>query len=219
MEKRLRAIYDAASYLFINKGYARTQMKDIAKHINLSTGMLYVYFDSKKTLLDFLLKATVDPAFFSREHTLPLTANMFSELNIELIAAFEENTRTFSSHTDLVRYPYEEMLSDAFDIIRKYGTGCLIIENNPDDVGTLKQYYDNYRTAFFSQVLGYVQCYIQNGSFRAVPYVDYTVQLIIETISWWAMHVMNDAYELNREIDPAVAKAVCLDNLINAYKL
>jgi len=43
----MNLIFDAASQLFINKGYARAQMKDIAKEIGLSTGMLYVYFTGK----------------------------------------------------------------------------------------------------------------------------------------------------------------------------
>lgn len=60
MENRLQTIYEAASSLFINKGYMRTQMKDIAKEIGLSTGMLYVYFKGKKDILDFILKCTID---------------------------------------------------------------------------------------------------------------------------------------------------------------
>ena len=34
MENRLQTIYEAASSLFINKGYIRTQMKDIAKAVS-----------------------------------------------------------------------------------------------------------------------------------------------------------------------------------------
>ncbi|MDF2987212.1 MAG: transcriptional regulator, partial [Eubacterium sp.] len=63
MENRMKLIFDAASYLFINKGYARTQIKDIAKEIGLSTGMLYVYFTGKRDILSFILKGTIDPAF------------------------------------------------------------------------------------------------------------------------------------------------------------
>lgn len=37
------------------------------------------------------------------------------------------------------------MLSDAFDVISKYGIGCLLIEKNPDDFGKLIfAFYERY---------------------------------------------------------------------------
>ena len=215
---RMRLIFDAASRLFINKGYARTQIKDIAKEIRLSTGMLYVYFKGKREILNFILKGTIEPAFITQEFEFPISSNLFKTLDNEVITAFKQNEALFSSHIDNVAdYPVEYMFSDAFDLISKYGIGCLLIEKNPDDLGKLTSYYKVYRQDFYKQVLSYITKYMQNGTFRLVEHPRYVAHVIIETLSWWGMHITNDAYEIQTELSTELAKTVCLDNLLHAY--
>lgn len=219
MENRMNLIFDAASHLIINKGYARTQMKDIAKEIGLSTGMLYVYFTGKRELLSFLLKGTIEPAFVTQKFEFPIRSELFDSLDSEIMEAFEQNTKTFAAHLDdITNYPLEQMLSDAFEVISKYGIGCLLIEKNPDDLGKLTAYYKEYRQEFFNQVLSYIKLYIQNGTFRQVELPQYVTRLIIETLSWWGMHITNDAYEIQKDIPVETAKSICMDNLLHAYK-
>lgn len=219
MKNRMDVIFQAASHLFINKGYARTQMKDIAKEIGLSTGMLYVYFSGKEDLLHFIMKGTIDPAFINREFELPVDPALFDSLEDEIMEAFEHNTKEFASHLNhLEDYPLEQMLSDAFDIISRYGTGCLMIEKNPDTLRKLVVCYKDYRKRFFDQMLAYVTGYMEQGTFRKVEQPAYCVRLIVETLCWWGMHIMNDAFELERDLPVETAKKVCLDNLIHAYK-
>lgn len=219
MENRMKLIYNAASHLFINKGYARTQMKDIAKEIGLSTGMLYIYFTGKRDILRFLLKGTIEPTFITQEFELPIRSELFDSLDDEIIAAFEQNTKVFSAHLDDVdNYPLEQMFSDAFDVIAAYGIGCLLIEKNPDDLGKLTADYKEYREKFYHQVLSYITQYMQNGTFRQVELPQYVTHLIIETLSWWGMHITNDAYEIQKDIPVETAKSICLDNLLHAYR-
>lgn len=220
MENRMRSIFDAASHLFINKGYARTQIKDIAKEIGLSTGMLYVYFTGKRDILNFILKGTIDQAFIMQEFELPISSELFDSLDNEIMNAFEENTKAFSSHLDnITEYPLEQMLSDAFEVISKYGIGCLLIEKNPDDLKKLTAYYKEYRKKFYDQVLSYITQYMQIGTFRHVEHPQHITRLIIETLSWWGMHITNDAYEIQKDIPIETAKAICMDNLLHAYQL
>ena len=214
----MKLIYEAASHLFINRGYPRTQMKDIAGEIGLSTGMLYVYFTGKRDILRFILKCTIQPAFLERDFAYPISGDLFDGLETEIMAAFEENNRRFAGHlSDMGSFPPERMLSDAFDVIARYGVGCLVIEKNPGDVGSLAEYYREYRRKFFGQILTCVEWYITEGIFRELSHPVYSTQLIVETLSWWGMHVMNDAFELQKDIPPATAKEVCLDNLLHAY--
>lgn len=220
MENRLQTIYEAASSLFINKGYMRTQMKDIAKEIGLSTGMLYVYFKGKKDILDFILKCTIDPDFIQREFEYPIDGRLFEGLSGEIMKVLNDSHMTFSG--PLLReakgYSFERMVSDAFDTIARYGTGCLVIEKNINDVGELGAFYQRYRKAFFSNILGYVNIYIRSGEMRAVKYPELTAQQMIETLAWWGMHVKNDAFEIQKNIPISVAKEICMDNILHAYK-
>ena len=220
MKNRLEEIYLSASKLFINKGYSRTQMKDIAKDIGLSTGMLYIYFTSKKDVLSFTLKATVDPSFMNHEYELPLNSEVFIDLNKEIKDTLDLQQKEFSEilKNGVDSNSFEKILSNAFDIIAKYGKGILIIENNPDDIKKIWEYYHEYRRQFFVQMLEYINILQKEGYCRKMKYVEYSTQLIIETLSWWGMHVMNKAYAVQPNIDIKVAKEVCLDNLLTAYE-
>lgn len=219
MENRLKLFYDAGSRLFINKGYARTQIKDIAKEINLSTGMLYQYFTSKRDILSFILKCTIDPTVLDNDYEFPIQSDMFKNLDDEIKAGFEENQLQLASHlADQTKgYPLAEMFSDAYDLISKYGVGCLIIEHNVDDLTELAQYYRSYRRKYFQLIKEYVEIYIGKGEFRKTQETHYTTRAIVEIMAWWGMHVANDAFDIDKTISKENAKEICMDNLMNAY--
>lgn len=54
-EKRKQEILTAALRLFVKKGYAATQIKDIAEEAGMSTGLMFHYFDSKEKLYEELV--------------------------------------------------------------------------------------------------------------------------------------------------------------------
>lgn len=221
MGNRLIQIYDVASSLFINKGYSRTQIKDIAQGIGISVGTMYHYFVGKADILSFILKVTIEPAFVERDFEFPVDAKLFSTLQDDIKATFESRSRLFAepySKKDK-SYTFDKMISDAFDTVAQYGKGFLLIENNPDDVGSIAELYRDYRQEFYNQMLNYVSYFKSVGTFRTVRYPEHATRLIIETIAWWGMHVMNDAYTPQKDIPIEIAKQVCMDALINAYMI
>ena len=58
-EKRRDEILNAGLDLFIRKGYSATKISDIAKHVGMSVGLLFHYFDSKERLYEELIKLGV----------------------------------------------------------------------------------------------------------------------------------------------------------------
>lgn len=55
-ENRRNEILMAALDLFIRKGFAGTRISDIAKAANMSTGLLFHYFESKEKLYEALIE-------------------------------------------------------------------------------------------------------------------------------------------------------------------
>lgn len=51
-----QTIIDAAIKLFSEKGYAATSIRDISKEVNMKSASLYHYIESKKDLLDLIMK-------------------------------------------------------------------------------------------------------------------------------------------------------------------
>lgn len=221
MENRLRLFYETGSHLFINKGFARTQIKDIAKEIGLSTGMLYQYFTSKRDILSFILKCTITPDVLEQDYDYPINANLFADIDNEIKRAFETNQAKFGAHltNQAENYPLENMFSDAYDVISKYGVGNLIIEHNTEDFEELAEYYRGYRRKYVEQVKAYIEIYIHKGEFREVSDIFYTTRAVVEILSWWGMHIMNDAFDIDKTISKEKAKEICMDVLLNAYRL
>jgi AcrR family transcriptional regulator len=60
-EKRPDEVLDAALALFVENGFARTRVEDIAARAGLSKGAVYLYFPSKEAILEGLVRRAVLP--------------------------------------------------------------------------------------------------------------------------------------------------------------
>lgn len=59
--KRPDEVLDAALALFVENGFARTRVEDIAARAGLSKGAIYLYFPSKEAILEGLVRRAVLP--------------------------------------------------------------------------------------------------------------------------------------------------------------
>lgn len=60
-DKRPDEVLDAALALFVEQGFARTTVDQVARRAGLSKGAVYLYFPSKKALLEGLVRRAVVP--------------------------------------------------------------------------------------------------------------------------------------------------------------
>lgn len=219
MNQRIKDIADAATRLFLQQGYAKTQINHIAKEVGVSVGTIYLDFSGKKEILHFILKCTVDPGFIEREFERPITDDMFVGLEQEIIALFEQSAEDFAVHLqdDAVDYRFEELIGDAFDLLSRYAVGCLFLEKNQFDFKNLAQYYIAYRKKFFDTMACYLRIFIDRGTVRPLEHLELTTTLIIEMLSWWAMDIRYTTFE-TKDIPVDLAKQICMDNLVYAYK-
>lgn len=83
-EQRRQEIINAALELFVSKGYAATKITDIAKKTNMSTGLMFHYFESKEQLYEALvqmgLEGTSYPGAQKYEHALDYFTNFTKQL-------------------------------------------------------------------------------------------------------------------------------------------
>ena len=70
-DDRLAQLVETATNVFIEQGYQRTQMADIAQALGLAKGTLYLYVESKEALFDLVVRHAddKDPA---KDLTLPI---------------------------------------------------------------------------------------------------------------------------------------------------
>ena len=158
MNQRIKEISDAATRLFLQQGYAKTQISHIAKEVGVSVGTIYLDFAGKKEILHFILKCTVDPSFIERDFERPIRDDLFLGLENEIISLFEKSENDFAAHlrNNAADYDFETLISDAFDILSQYAAGCLFIEKNQFDFKNLAEHYSTYRKQFFNTMIDYL---------------------------------------------------------------
>lgn len=217
--ERLIAIADAATILFLRQGYSKTQISHIAKAVGVSVGTIYLDFTGKKEIMHFILKCTIDPDFSSRELQRPITDDLFTGLENDIIVVFEKKGEEFAKHlaNQAANYSLEELVSDSFDLFAGYAVGCLFIEKNKFDFPYLAEHYKQYRTVFFETMVKYLKIFMKTGKVRSLDQLELSTTLIIEVLSWWAMDIRFTSFE-TQQISKELAKKVCMDNIIHAYR-
>ena len=219
MNGRIKSIADAATYLFLQQGYSKTQISHIAKAAGVSVGTIYLDFTGKKEILHFILKCTLEPDFINRNFDRPITDNLFAGLENDIVSMFEKISSNFAKHLldNAADYTLEALISDAFDMLSQYAVGCLFIEKNQFDFPFLAEHYKQYRKRFLETMTQYMGAFIKRGTVRPLEHLELSTTLIIEILSWWAMDVRYTSFE-TQDIPSGIAKELCLDNILSAYQ-
>lgn len=219
MNDRIKSIANAATLLFLQQGYSKTQISHIAKAVGVSVGTIYLDFTGKKEILHFVLKCTIDPDFIDRDFDRPITDDLFVGLENDIVAVFKKTGDEFKKHlvNNAVNYSLEALVSDAFDMLAQYAVGCLFIEKNQFDFKFLAEHYKRYRKEFLATMTQYMKIFIENGIVRPLEHLELSTTLIIEILSWWAMDIRYTSFE-TQDIPLNLSKELCMDNIISAYK-
>lgn len=78
-DDRKREILDTAMALFVERGYENTSLRDIAKHMGITPGLVYHYFDSKQKLFDEAMSRYVEECTADYVATLRSTELTFRQ--------------------------------------------------------------------------------------------------------------------------------------------
>ncbi len=219
MNDRIKSITDAATLLFLQQGYSKTQISHIAKAVGVSVGTIYLDFTGKREIMHFVLQCTIDPDFINRDFDRPITDDLFNDLEKDIVMVLEKTGDEFAKHlkNNATDYSFESLVSDAFDLLAKYAVGCLFIEKNQFDFKFLAEHYKQYRKQFLKTTTQYMKIFIDNGTVRPLDHLELSTTMIIEILSWWAMDIRYTTFE-TKDIPLSLAKQLCMDNIISAYQ-
>ena len=89
-ERRRQEIIHAALVLFVGRGYAATKITDIAKRANMSTGLMFHYFDSKEKLYEELIRMGLEGTAYPGEQKCEHAIDFFVNFTEALFAYMKE---------------------------------------------------------------------------------------------------------------------------------
>lgn len=85
-ERRRQEILYAALELFVSKGYTATKITDIAKRANMSTGLMFHYFESKEKLYETLIRMGLEGTAYPGEQKCEHAIDFFVQFTVQLFA-------------------------------------------------------------------------------------------------------------------------------------
>lgn len=216
-DQRLKAVYDAASYLFVRQGYTNTQIAQIAKKANIATGTIYNLFTGKKSLLHFVLLCSFDKHYLEGDITLPV-----KEVDTELILYHlsQKAEKIFLKIESRTKegepvQSFEDMLSTLFDLSASYNVAFNIINDNRSNLYEIEKKYRQFVNHLYKAIEENLVHYIERGEVREIELPELHIRNIIEGITWWAMYLPYQSNDMN--IPVFKAKDIALDILKHAY--
>ncbi len=93
-EKRRQKILYAALNLFVTRGYAATKITDIAESVDMSTGLLFHYFESKEKLYEELVKMGLKGTAYASQPKYDHAIQYFEVFTEQLFAHIRQQPAT-----------------------------------------------------------------------------------------------------------------------------
>lgn len=123
-------ILDAASKLFVEKGFAATSTREIAEMVGIRQASLYYHFSGKDEILQELLRRSVRPSLDKVEKIKALIPPDSHETGLFLLALVDVRTLAEVDHNIGMLYQlpdvaqseaYEEFRGDRHELLAAYG--------------------------------------------------------------------------------------------------
>lgn len=220
-EHRFNELVDAATEVFIARGYRLTQMSDIAEAVGVAKGTLYGYVESKEALFYLCLLHADRKAPLKSPAVLPVPTPRPGELaaGIKQRLADRSIPRALSEalEQDLAEDPRSELeavVRELYATLERFHRSIKLIDRSVDhpELGNLWQTAG--REAPRAALVRYLDKRMQAGQLRQVANVRLAARMIIEVATTWAIHIKWDRSP--EDFDPDEARENAIDFLVHA---
>lgn len=218
---RLEQLVDVATRVFVEQGYRRTQMADVAAALGVAKGTLYLYVESKEALFDFALRFADVERPFSAPPRLPVrtpkpgaTVRYVRELlaRNQVLPALAAASRGRGADAAA---ELEAIVGELYDLLARHRRGIKLLDRSAPDYPELAGlWFEGARGGLVEALAGYLEDRIRRGRLRPVPDALLAARLIIETTVFWAVHRHWDAHP--QAVDDTTAKQTVLRFLAGA---
>ena len=222
-DDRVEQLVDAATSVFIERGYTLTQMADVAAALGVAKGTLYLYVESKEALFDLVARYADIPRPFAKRPSLPVrTPKPGATLRYvrERIAQSQVPptlARALAGkRADDVHAEFEAIVRELYDTLAANRRGIKLLDRSARDYPELAAlWFEGGRGGLIALLTQYLDERVRRRVFRSVPDTTVAARLIIETVTFWAVHRHSDPHP--QVVDEAVAKDTVVQFLARAF--
>jgi AcrR family transcriptional regulator len=193
---RLPQLIACATKVFIEQGYRRTQMDDVATALGVAKGTLYLYVESKEALFDLVVRCADAEPPLPQFASLPLPTpkpgatltyvreRLARNQTLPALTAALARQRVKDARTELT-----VILGELYDTLARNRHGIKLLDRSAQDLPELAAlWFDNARGGLIATLAHYLETRMQHKLLRPLPDATITARLIIEALSFWAVH-------------------------------
>jgi len=193
---RFQSLLEAATAVFLEQGYRRTQIADVANRLGVAKGSIYTYVESKEALFECALRHadSRDPiqipdalpvATPPRGSTLETVRKRVAEEGVlpSLIAALSRTRVT------AVRIELETILGELYDTLTRHRTAIKLLDRCAHDYPELASvWHREGREGALALLTRYLDDRARRGRLRRFEENTIVARLVLETLVFWAVH-------------------------------
>jgi AcrR family transcriptional regulator len=209
---RFHDLLEAATAVFLEQGYRRTQMADVAARMGVAKGTLYLYVESKDALFDAVLRHADAAAPAELPQQLPVAAPA-PDATLEMVRKRVTETAVLPAlsaalerrRVGNVEAELEAILRELYAVLAGNRTGIKLLDRCSHDHPELAAvWYGTGREGALALLTRYLADRIARGKLRPVVDLDVTARITLETIVFWAVHRHWDPSP--QSVDDAIAE-------------
>lgn len=219
---RLDRLIDCATQVFIERGYRRTQMADVAARMGVAKGTLYLYVRSKEALFDLIIRYADERVPGDLAQRLPLAT---PKAGVTLAYGRERLTARGrlpvlerAASDEKTKEPEAELravLSELYETLARNRKAIRLIDVCARDYPELAElWFRGGREGTLALLERYIAGRSRAGAFRAFPQVSVVARFVLESIVLWAVHRHWDPAP--QQFEETAAKATVVDLLVVA---
>jgi AcrR family transcriptional regulator len=219
---RVRDLARAACEVFIEKGYRRTLMTDVAARLGINHALPYRYVESKEALLELAVRYAMDQAA-DLNAVVPLATPAPGHL-LDLVRSWFAVHATFPALGAAVEQgpganAAEELaaiIDELYSFVEQNRLLLLLIESMVIDHAELSELYVNKsKRSHIARLSAFLRSRTSSGALRPLPDPDIGAHFLAESVAWFAQH--RKAHPGPAQIDDERARVLVRELLLSAF--
>ena len=199
-EDRFETLIETATEVFLEQGYRRTQIADVAARMGLSKGSIYTYVESKEALFDCVVRYADHRERIELPESLPVPTPRPAETLARVKTRLAHESALPNLEAALARTRVGDIgaelravLGELFDTLARHRIGITLLDRCAADYPDLaKLWFRGSREGVLSLLARYVDDRVGRGHFRRLGESAITARILLEGIAFWAVHRHQD---------------------------
>jgi AcrR family transcriptional regulator len=221
-DDRIARLVECATQVFIEQGYRRTQMADVASALGVAKGTIYLYVESKDALFDLVARCADQDRPFEKPRTLPIRTPKPGATLRYVRERLAKNQTPAALAVALVRSrapdpraELEQIVRELYDALARNRHGIKLLDRAAPDYPELAAlWFERARGGLVGQLAQYLEDRSRRKLLRPVADAAVTARLLIETLVFWAVHRHWDPHP--QAVDESAAKETVVRFIVGA---